>query len=228
MRNREDTRPGVDIPHNMFGSAPTGSWQTTMKTCCYAFPANEELQHVRLWDMPGCGTHDHPSATYFQDKALFAFDVLLVVVEKEISEYEYSILEKAQQQNIPAVIVVTKADAKVESAIRINFNTRNPPLDEYKQVVQEVLDEARERVTISLSNRHLRITPTFVVSAWKHRDFMLHEENDIQTSCEESNGQLVPVDAPHEYEEKQKKAALSLELSHLLDYIAGAAVRRRL
>ena len=157
-----------------------------------------------------------------------AFDVLLVVVENEISEYEYNILEKAQQQNIPAVIVVTKADLKVESEIRIHFNTRNPPLDEYKQVVQDVLDEARRRVSTCLTHRSLRITPTFVVSAWKHRDFMLHEENDVQASCEESNGQPVAVATPHEEEEKQKKAALSLELSHLLDYIAGAAVRRRL
>ncbi|KAI8073386.1 interferon-inducible GTPase-domain-containing protein [Gilbertella persicaria] len=38
-----------------------------------------ELRKMILWDMPGAGTTTHPTATYFQDHYLQAFDSLIIV-----------------------------------------------------------------------------------------------------------------------------------------------------
>jgi hypothetical protein len=227
----------------MFGSAPIGEWQTTMNTLCYAYPNGHDLQYVRLWDTAGLGTHEHPSANYFKEKCLHAFDVLMIVTEKELGEYEYAILQNAEKQEIPAVVVITKAEEKVNSKIRITFNTRNPPLTDYAQIVQETTDEARQRIFASLQRKGLKKTPVFIVSAWMYRDFMMEQENLMNIGEQESNPNqeargnepLNEEISPEEVnanivedESLAKTALLAFEINHLLDYIGGAAVYRRL
>jgi ribosome biogenesis GTPase A len=48
LLNREDVEFVEGKAHNMFGSAPTGEWQTTTKTLCYVYPQRHDLQYVRL------------------------------------------------------------------------------------------------------------------------------------------------------------------------------------
>ena len=254
LLNREDVDFVEGKPHNMYGSAPTGVWQTTMATLCYGYPVGHELQYVRLWDMAGCGTHEHPSANYFEEKALYAFDVLIIVAENELGEYEYTILQKAQQQNIPVVIVITKAEEKVESKIRKAFNARNPPLEEYKRVIQQTTDEARNHIATCLQKKGLQNTLAIIVSAWKYRDLMMDLETSTNENQQETNSnqevrenmtisQKVSDDeinqqtaSDHEIrpevtaaeENRMKTALLSFELSQLLHYLATTAIQRRL
>lgn len=237
----------------MFGSAPTGVWQTTMDTKCYGYREDHNLKHVRLWDMAGCGTHEHPSATYFEDKTLFAFDTLLIVAEKELGEYEYPILENAQKENIPVIIVITMAEEKVKSKCRKLYNSGNPPLREYPRIIEETSNEARQRVSTCLEKRGLKKVPIFIVSAYKYRDYMLKQETFRNTNFQElihdediyRNESLgeevtdevishqilvdnVPRSLTAEEEDHMKNALLSFELVKLLDYMGTTALQRRL
>jgi hypothetical protein len=254
LRNLDDVDVVERKPHNIYGSAPTGEWQTTHATLDYGYPVGHDLQHVRLWDMPGTGTREHPSINYFEEKVLYAFDVLILVVIQELGEYEYAVLENAQKQNIPVIIAVTKAEEKVESKIRKLFNTRNPPLKDYRQIVKETNEEARKRVSACLENRGLHIVPIFIVSAWKYRDFMIDQEALVNLEHQEIHanqiadtdelvGQEVSDDevdssilrddnAQHQEnareERREKNAIISFELHQLLNYIAEGAIDRRL
>jgi len=238
----------------MFGSAATGEWQTTMSTLCYAYPEGHDLQYMRLWDTAGLGTHEHPSATYFREKCLHVFDVLIVVAEKELGEYEYTLLENAEKKKIPTIIVITKAEDKVNAKIRKLFNTRDPPLADYIQIVQETTDEARLRVSTYLQKRGLQKTPVFIVSAVKYREFIINQENLENRGHQETTlnpevcenepvGEQVSDQADNpdtiannetrqeetvEDELSAKTTLLAFELNHLLDYIASVAVYRRL
>jgi len=50
--------------------------ETTTDTISFKHPNIETLV---LWDLPGSGTINHPKETYYEDKTLYAFDVLLIV-----------------------------------------------------------------------------------------------------------------------------------------------------
>lgn len=254
LRNLDDVDFVEGKAHNIYGSASTGEWQTTNVTRDYAYPVGHDLQHVRLWDIAGCGTNEHPSANYFNEKALYAFDVLILVTAHELGEYEYAVLENAQKQKIPVVIAITKVEVKVDSKIRKLYNTRNPPIKAYRQIVQETIEEARQRVSVCLQNRGLPNIPIFVVSAWKYRDFMMDREalmnsehqvihanqivdTDELVSQEVSDDEvdssiLRDDDAQHQEiaraECREKNAIISFELHELLSYIADGAIDRRL
>ena len=161
-----------------------------------------------------------------------------------VGEYEYKILENAQKQNIPVVIVVSKAEEKVYSKFDRLFYTRDPPLADYTDITQKAIKEAKERVQESMKHRRLQETPVFVVSARKYRTFMIEQgrlesandqENNNNTtsfaseqlSVEDSNDGTNNND-DHRVEQHEKNAVLSFELNHLLDHLATAALHRRL
>jgi len=225
-----------------------------MATICYGYPEGHDLKYVRLWDTAGCGTHEHPSANYFEEKVLYAFDMIIVVAEKELGEYEYTLLENAQKQRTPVVVVITKTDVKVDSKIRMLFNTRNPPLEEYKTIVDETICEARQHVFTCLEKKGLQNIPVFIVSAWKYRDLMMDLETisniDYQQKIpnqEDFAGELLGQEvcdqdtndnidehreawaqATAKRETRMKNALLSCELCALLKFMADIAVHRRL
>lgn len=58
-------------------AAPTGETESTSKPKGYRHP---DLRTMIVWDMPGAGTESHPSETYFNDKFLYAFDTLIIVI----------------------------------------------------------------------------------------------------------------------------------------------------
>ncbi|KAI7853368.1 interferon-inducible GTPase-domain-containing protein [Circinella umbellata] len=58
-------------------AAKTGEKETTEKPKGYQHP---DLHTMILWDMPGAGTYEHKSETYFNEKFLYAFDTLIIVI----------------------------------------------------------------------------------------------------------------------------------------------------
>jgi hypothetical protein len=89
----------------------------------------------------------------------------MIVAERELGEYEYTLLENAEKHNMSTVIVITKVEEKVNAKIRILFNTRNPPLEHYGKVIQDTAHEARERVLACLDKKGFHKIPVFVVSS---------------------------------------------------------------
>ncbi|KAI9249512.1 interferon-inducible GTPase-domain-containing protein [Phascolomyces articulosus] len=58
-------------------AAGTGETESTQKPQGFQHP---DLHRMILWDMPGAGTDNHPAGTYFDDKFLYAFDTLIIVI----------------------------------------------------------------------------------------------------------------------------------------------------
>lgn len=67
------------------------------------------IPQLVLWDIPGGGEMDHPSATYWTDQCLHAFDLLLIVIENRCSAVASMVARRAAAEGRPYVFVHTKA-----------------------------------------------------------------------------------------------------------------------
>ena len=72
---------------------------------------------IKFWDMPGAGTNAHPAKTYFMDKALYAFDCVVVVISLRIGESDLDIVRQSLAQGLPVAFVRSKADVDMASML---------------------------------------------------------------------------------------------------------------
>jgi small GTP-binding protein len=112
--------------------AETGATGETTMTA-QAVP-HDEVQGLVFWDLPGCGTPNHPRETYVQDQELLTkYDVFVLVTEKRVrqgDEWLYRALRK--EAGRPIFIVRTHFDQVVDE------------LDE---------EEARRRITTDIQKQ---------------------------------------------------------------------------
>ena len=73
-----------------------------------------------MHDMPGAGTVSHPELTYWEDKQLACFNVLLVFLELgSILDFERDLIQRAISQRSPPIAVVFgQADRPVAKLTR--------------------------------------------------------------------------------------------------------------
>ena len=73
-----------------------------------------------MHDMPGAGTVSHPELTYWEDKQLACFNVLLVFLELgSILDFERDLIQRAiSQRSPPIAVVVGQADRPVAKLTR--------------------------------------------------------------------------------------------------------------
>jgi GTPase Era involved in 16S rRNA processing len=172
LRGLPDVDPIVAEQHDELDSALTGETETTQKTRRYGYPIGHELEFVRFWDHPGCGTQNHPVETYFNDNVLYAYDCVLLVTAGGLGEYEQSIIEAARRYGTDVVIVVNKAELKVDSKIRrLPRNARPLNANDRRMLIQETINEAKESINNALNNIQHEQVPVFVVSAWKWYEY---------------------------------------------------------
>ena len=73
---------------------------------------------VKLWDMPGAGTVAHSARKYFDEKALYAFDALIVVVSR-MTAVDACIIDTAVRvYGLPVAVLRTKADQDLPKLMR--------------------------------------------------------------------------------------------------------------
>jgi GTP-binding protein EngB required for normal cell division len=98
--------------------APVGIGETTTRSLRYDYPAAVGLPFLKLWDMPGGGLVGHPSATYFMDMRLYAFDALFILADARIVEVATHVIQAALEHHVPVAFVYTKADLAVAALKR--------------------------------------------------------------------------------------------------------------
>ncbi|CAF1571379.1 unnamed protein product [Didymodactylos carnosus] len=131
-----------------------------------------------VWDIPGCGTRDHPVATYFKREHLAAFDCLvLVAATATLGEYERHILQEIDKSKTSVIIVINKRDGCIEPKCRKKFGRHyQPALHDYKLIITEIINEAKTAVQDSLLDLNLTQTPeVFAISAYNYRDYMFRQ-----------------------------------------------------
>ena len=93
------------------GAADVGITETTRDSRRYDMP---ELPHLKLWDLPGFGTVEHPTHLYVQDKCLIAFDAVLIMYDNRLLEGVVDIVKALEAAHVPCALVRTKADQAVD------------------------------------------------------------------------------------------------------------------
>lgn len=71
-----------------------------------------------LWDLPGIGTLRHPAKTYYADKFLAAFDVVIIVFSQTVSETVLDLAGLAHTNGQAFFLVRTKVDEALRSMMR--------------------------------------------------------------------------------------------------------------
>ncbi len=181
LRGLPDVGPEAAEQYDEFLSATIGEGETTQETRHYSYPVGDELEFVRFWDHAGCGTQNHPTANYFDDNVLYAYDCVLLVTTGGLGEYEQSIIEAARRYGTDVVIVVNKAEQQVEARRRRRPNNAGPfDEDARRMLIQEIINEAKQRINNALDHIQQVRVPVFVVSAWKWSEYQNTGDREAQ------------------------------------------------
>lgn len=88
----------------------------------YSFP---DLPPIMFWDLPGAGDGpENPIASYFEDKALFAFDCLIVVSSVRFTEADILIAKQAEAFDVPVFFAHSKFDVDLLNTYRKKHRTQ--------------------------------------------------------------------------------------------------------
>ncbi|KAI9002890.1 interferon-inducible GTPase-domain-containing protein [Hyaloraphidium curvatum] len=135
------------------GAAPVGITETTMNIQVYSHPT---LPWLKIWGIPGAGTVNHPAATYFADKKLYAFDAIFLVSANRLMEVANDVATGAAEFNRTVGIVWTKADIDLDALLE-----DDPSITTVEQAKRAL----RSQVENSRQANGLGRLPLFIVSA---------------------------------------------------------------
>lgn len=160
--------------HDKEKAAPVGRTETTDTILPYKFSTKYfPLQHVVLWNMPGSGTVNHPSESYFNDNVLYAFDCLLITSQSgSFGKEQISIMNEAQKYRTPLVLLITKMEQAVADEVETQFQNQinyHPTLDEHRSIVKQIIEQMK-----SYAESQQNIVPRsriFVISAKNFRNY---------------------------------------------------------
>ena len=134
-----------------------------MEVQSYVHPT---LSHVRLWDVPGGGTVNHPGESYFEDKKLCAFDCLIIVGAGRFTNFDVGLARAARRSGTPMVFVRSKADQDIENrADAMNAE----PRDVKAQLRTDIVAKMRLSLPEELRDRAVFVVSARVVAG--HRRF---------------------------------------------------------
>jgi GTP-binding protein EngB required for normal cell division len=157
-------------------AAATGDVECTMIVTRYPDPDPNKC--IIWFDVPGAGTQSHPEAEYFNDKGLYVFDAVLVIIGDRFGSTDISILRQCGLYGIPSYIVRSKADNHVrnryqhavDAACRkrkkkkfggLSRDEESRLFDDEKRSFEK---ETRESVNRELTRAGLPIQPVFIIS----------------------------------------------------------------
>ena len=147
------------------GFAPTKAGaECTAESAKYPHPRAPDLV---LWDVPGGGTDAHPAATYFSDKCLDLFDILVLCYDGRWSEVNTQIVEEAAKARRNFIIVYTKADVHVGNLVldSAGLMTEAAAVAQLKRTV-----EADVAAHLAACGVPAHTVPLFLVDAFGIRD----------------------------------------------------------
>eukprot|EP00918_Siedleckia_nematoides_P077706 GHVU01169852.1.p1 GENE.GHVU01169852.1~~GHVU01169852.1.p1 ORF type:complete len:263 (+),score=38.14 GHVU01169852.1:185-973(+) len=98
--------------HGQPGYAKVGETETTQVPSPFRWSGNDK---VVLWDLPGGGTENHPSATYIKDNGLRWFNGVIIVCADRVMEFYVPIIQELEEFGVPYYIVRSKLDEAVRS-----------------------------------------------------------------------------------------------------------------
>lgn len=178
----KDEKPGPNFVYREDASAPVkrGSAEVTNEIRRYIWPQNEN-PNIALWDIPGGGTRRHQTATYFEEKVLYAFDCLLLLTNGRFTELDNDIIKQACDCQTPIVLVMTKVDQEIDN------EREEYPEKPLQEVIDDVLQDLKQNVNQKLCEIHSTQfdVPIYAVAAKQFRKEISNQiTNDECSSLE--------------------------------------------
>ncbi|MCO5564310.1 hypothetical protein L7F22_017970 [Adiantum nelumboides] len=146
------------------GAAPVGVGNSEPKA--YRNPMAEGLV---LWEMPGAGV-GHPSLTYFYDKKLYAFDLLLLVSDR-FHRVDFDVARYGSHFNRRIIFVRTKADLAIHQILEQSKSEGRSKLqleEAFNTLHKEVEASFREGLRLCGLSDKWSVLQLFIVSAKRY------------------------------------------------------------
>lgn len=154
----------LNLRNNQPGAARVDVQQAT--TTIRAYNHSRFPGHIKLWDIPGCGTPEFPIRSYVHDCKLRAFPCLVVCYKDTIPEWMLDGLTVCSKYGIRAIVVRTQADKDVDNLVDDRGLSETEAINVLRGKVQDEVN--------ALGN-----VPVFIVSARDmHRDVPLRFDEE--------------------------------------------------
>jgi len=127
-------------------AAPVGFRETTMVPSSATHP---QSKYVKVWDLPGAGTRRHPAKTYYEDKALYAYDCLILVCASRFTETDCLLAKKAKDNGVPFFFVRNKVKQDIKGCMDSDPRSTGKS---FKQVADLVCSELRQELYTDINN----------------------------------------------------------------------------
>eukprot|EP00421_Protoceratium_reticulatum_P012982 CAMPEP_0168391338 /NCGR_PEP_ID=MMETSP0228-20121227/17935_1 /TAXON_ID=133427 /ORGANISM="Protoceratium reticulatum, Strain CCCM 535 (=CCMP 1889)" /LENGTH=430 /DNA_ID=CAMNT_0008404653 /DNA_START=12 /DNA_END=1302 /DNA_ORIENTATION=- len=128
-------------------AAPVGVGHTTRRPKPYNFTGEFAVltrNMARLWDLPGAGTREWPSANYVRDAGLRHFDGVLFVTSGAFSEAEMELISQLLTFEVPYYVVRNKVDQDAFNNAQDNNTSVHDTVAEIRaELVEYGCDPAR-------------------------------------------------------------------------------------
>ena len=216
-------------------AAPVGEKDCTKTATHYVDP---RFPWIVWFDIPGAGTQDRSTTTYFEEQGLFLMDFVLVVCSSRVKELDMAILKRAHHYGIPAGLVRSKADQDLlqrakrecddsddEDEIKSNMKRVKPAY--VKEIKEDLMNEVK---TAGLDGY---VTPKncFLVSAKILRGLMIAtKELPVLKGLDESSYQSKLAEIKAAVKKHIKKIfakADEIDEKSLLEMVFTSVAQRR-
>ena len=134
--------------------AKVGITETTQHIKGYKHPM---WPAIMLWDIPGSSTPDHPELNYFDDKCLYAFDHLIILVRDRIHSIDMMIAKQASERDVPFTFVRTAANQSMESLIYGRKMSQKEAFETLKKQTAQSIADSSKRVSLT------KETPLYII-----------------------------------------------------------------
>lgn len=149
-------------------AAPTGAIETTMKPTLYTHPT---MPNVKLWDLPGTGSHKFKAKKYLKEVKLETFDFFIIISSERFKENDIMLAEAIKESKKLFYFLRSKIDNDIQA------ESQRKGFDE-----QKVLSQIREDCHRNLKD--MGNPNVFLISS-----FELHKY-DFQTLIDRLEKQL--------------------------------------
>nr|XP_023969057.1 interferon-inducible GTPase 5-like [Chrysemys picta bellii] len=146
------------------GPAEVGVVETTMQPTPYSHPENP---NVFLWDFPGIGTPNFPSAKFELTVACYKYDFFIIITDTHFKDIHASLAQKIREQKKKFYFVCSKVDKDLDAGRRKKIYSE-------ARILQQIRDDCKTH----LQRAGVNDPQVFLLSNWqsdKH-DFPLLKE----------------------------------------------------
>jgi len=128
-----------------------------------SYAQHPKSPYIRVWDLPGISPN-HTAQVYCTNKALYAYDSLILVCTGRFSENDIMIAKYAREWQIPVFFVRNKVAADIKAAQKTKKELQELSLE---VVSERVCTSIKQELCDYLHKRGLLAPKIYCIEAWE-------------------------------------------------------------